>query len=495
MDHMPMKELGERILKLSGAIGKLSGLITFSFTIDADTRDKSWCGCYVPIFARGPLTQLLLALPPSCVNLELDTDGTERTGSEYLPWNHDNETDPDDREQMGIEKDDNLACDNNGSNDNEVPTLCKANYKVLPQLEHLRLRCGMLCPNIIGLTHALRVNAPPATLTQDFPNLKTFVLNQMTRNMHPVGTELCGLYIMGTRAWDTYWPRASYELAGALSHCRRFLPSLTKCQIISSRPLNHRSPANTAAETALQPWRQRLRDGPCEHKQIYHIRSYDVLENRTVVMPFEPIKQNLSELWYSLCPPLWQWNLFRNQDQEVSIGSLRQVESAVEDAWYSTTTGLRFTKDFKKSSADEEMIWVAVGGGTQAQYESFDWDRRYWNRLPEAPGTWEDVGDTSGFDQSLSREAPLEYSEDDADAQGAGLSAYQEALKREVEFFDGYAGQSTGSSPCHQARVCNKELIWTKGSHLLDVVMCPVNVACNGSCAAGTWDFATHLVK
>ena len=125
----------------------------------------------------------------------------------------------------------------------------------------------------------------------------------------------------------------------------------------------------------------------------------------------------------------------------MSIGSLRQVEGAVEDAWYTTTTGLRFTKDFKESkAANEEMIWVAVGGGTQAQYESFDWDRRYWNRLPEAPDVWEDVGDNSGFDQSLSREAPLEYFEDDADAQGAGLSVYQEALKREVEFFDGYVG-------------------------------------------------------
>ena len=439
-DLRPMKQLGERIVKLAKAIPRLCGLTTFSFTIDADSRDPAWCGCYEPIFARRPLAQLIVALPKRCVNLELDTDGTERTGYGYLPWDHDPTTNEDDLEELGIEKVAGLTCTHIDS-DKSVLTLCEAIYKVLPQLEHLRLRCSMLCPNIFGLTHALRVNAPPATLDQDFPKLKTFVLNQMLRGMDGI-IHICGDYTSGTRAWDTdVGDRESVEFAGALSHCRNFFPNLEKCHIISSRPLDVPSPTGAAAYTALQPWRNRLRRGQCQYEQVYDVRSYDVLQNKTTVMPFESIKQNLSDLKYSLYPASWEWNLFRDQDQEVSIGSLRQIETAVEDAWYSTTTGVRFTKDFKESNAaDEEMIWVAVGGGTQAQYESFPWDRRYWNRLPEPEGRWEDVGDTSGFEQALPRGARIEYFDDDADAEGAGLSVYQEALKREVESFDGYVG-------------------------------------------------------
>ncbi|GIJ92624.1 hypothetical protein Asppvi_001902 [Aspergillus pseudoviridinutans] len=95
---------------LSGFLRCMSNLTTFSFAIRHDMVD----GTTNLQFPRDTLTDMLLALPQTCVNIEIVVCGPEER----------NNRSPDD--------------------------FCKTLIQILPRLKHLRLQVGRLCPDFLG---------------------------------------------------------------------------------------------------------------------------------------------------------------------------------------------------------------------------------------------------------------------------------------------------------------------------------------------------------
>jgi hypothetical protein len=85
----PAKEaLQTQLVQLSELIkSKLRSVVTLSLVVDPECCHRchdEWCGCYEPTLDAAVVNSLIAFLPSSCVNLELNTAGTEsdREGTE-----------------------------------------------------------------------------------------------------------------------------------------------------------------------------------------------------------------------------------------------------------------------------------------------------------------------------------------------------------------------------------------------------------------------------
>ena len=340
LDVRPMKKLHASILGLAEMIRlHLRELITFSFTIDAAPADLSWCGCYKPFLARHPIVTLLKALPPTCVNLELDTAGADRSSREFTAFLVDHPEDLTGGEESIETFQDPIF----KHSETEDISVCKAIQDMLPRLEHLRLRFQTLCPVIIGLSPEMRNKTPPEQLNNSFPNLKTMVINQIV-SPRQRDIELCTDYRSATKSkpWSTQSKThhlddiaGFYEFAGAMRACQASFPNLKKCQIISDIP------SLGGTEASLKPHRERLTKNLCKCPETYDIRCFDVLRNQTIILPCEPVSYNLTKNKTAEYPPYLKASVFRDSNDEVHICSSRNAEAMVEDAWSFTSTGLR----------------------------------------------------------------------------------------------------------------------------------------------------------
>lgn len=150
---------------LSGLIHCMSNLTTFSFEIRHDASG----GTTNLQFPRDTLTKMLLALPQTCINLEITICGPEEQ--------------------------------NNRRPDN----FCQTLGQILPRLRHLRLQVGRLCPEFLGRGVVKKDDADGSICIEEFkpfytPNLKSMVidchcsLNSYYIDIPSDQTELCESY-------------------------------------------------------------------------------------------------------------------------------------------------------------------------------------------------------------------------------------------------------------------------------------------------------------
>lgn len=130
-----------RLRRLAALLSEMRNLSTFSF-IFSDPRSRNPHPRQLP---RHVITTILEKLPTSCVNLEIDTNGLD-----FLVPNK--------------------------------PHFCDMLRRVLPRLQHLRLRLTYMCPAIFatGFNQHGTIGDRSAFTSMVAPSLKTVVINCRT---------------------------------------------------------------------------------------------------------------------------------------------------------------------------------------------------------------------------------------------------------------------------------------------------------------------------
>ena len=363
-------------------------LQTFSLTIDAEPLDGKWCGCYEPVLPQSMFTAFAHALPKDCLNLEIDSGGTDTpelrpSSSETYEWSAD-------------------AREHDGS-------FCESMRSILPQLEHCRLRMCLLCPQTffdlrsssIKDLHSVddsdrqaqgivdRSGAPHLRITDGerpvrllrmltrCSKLETLVINMsISPRGKGVVTCLFGQSLNGRPCFfegsDTP-NQLALLLHTALPPLKdTFFPRLTKCLILDSMHSTKLPDSQTGQSATLSQDYYSFLRGLCHFNASRNIIVHNILDNTTHLLPFEQINRNsgAGEQMNLYRHRDFRYNVFRNPFDEAFITSLNGAEASLEGAWITSTAGVRLprwyrddegAKDIKRAegdSADDGNFWA-----------------------------------------------------------------------------------------------------------------------------------------
>ncbi|KAI1396021.1 hypothetical protein F4819DRAFT_476660 [Hypoxylon fuscum] len=123
-DRDPGKELERPLLRLTRMLGKLSNLQSFSLYVIEAT--STYYGLDIRAFY---ITRLINALPPSCVNLEIDSNGHDRS-AHFAPR---------------------FVARFRGPPGEERAHICESIRLVLPRMHHVRIRLCRICPTLLDV--------------------------------------------------------------------------------------------------------------------------------------------------------------------------------------------------------------------------------------------------------------------------------------------------------------------------------------------------------
>ena len=254
-----------------GSLARMRNLTTFSFTVLSGDLYNSWIPCSI-------LGMLVQALPESCVNLEIDTQGEDLSTRSYH--------------------------------------ICDKLRNVLPRLRHFRLRLKNMCPALLGGgfdptgSENYFTTFKPATA----PFLKTLAIN-------------CNPRTPGNRRVPFCTSDASFGL-------RQYFPHNTHDIVVQALEIAKDSGCFPVAER-IHVLQVLLNSYPLS---IYYRRCTDatfsrsqVLDNIALAIPFHKIVRKGQD-----------YLLIRTQEEQDLIGNIGAVEAFAEGGmWSQSRDGVR----------------------------------------------------------------------------------------------------------------------------------------------------------
>ena len=316
-DDTTQREFQKHLRLLSLTIEQyFKSLVTFSFTIDNEPMDGLWCGCIEPNISVVVFAQILKALPRTCVNLELDTGGTDYSC---------------------VHRSDDIVC--------------AGVRRLLPQLHSLRLRVAHICPGCIpprGKADEevqLELRAPLEHLSTCTINLITFPRTQKAA--------FCGTYKGPGKSSSAAEHRVAIEMA------KTFRNALQDGLFPKIRGLSVFDATKMAGKKYYYPYEEYgdVEPAICLFGDIDSILHFDVLRNRTTSLPFHPFDENRD--YEGLRMRHFKSSILKRADRRYLVGSLADFEHDLEGTWASTSDGLRLPKSFQISQEGGEagFIW------------------------------------------------------------------------------------------------------------------------------------------
>jgi F-box-like len=341
----PEKELLEyQLFKLSQLIkSKMRSIVTFSLVIDPEccqACESDWCGCYEPTLDSAVIDGLIAFLPSSCVNLELDTGGTEGEG-----------------EDTGTH-------------------ICTTIQTLLPQLQYLRLRLSTLCAAAFSQHGTYEVARTLAPLTA--PHLASMTINFVIFPRNLVVVPMTCLRIVAqqfqkqlerglsdTKHFEMDLEMDQVEMdqvemdqveMAVSGHCHKlaqFLHEIYPTSFPSLKALNIFDSANTGFNDTLT-------DHLCPFGIIDTILHFDILKSVSHALPLHLMSS------YGNCGRWFENYVVRNHKDEIILGSYAKIERYLEQSWANLVkeggypmTSLRFPIPFKPSTVAENpgMQW------------------------------------------------------------------------------------------------------------------------------------------
>ncbi|KAI1091456.1 hypothetical protein F5B19DRAFT_458437 [Rostrohypoxylon terebratum] len=131
-------ELEKRLIRLEPLLGSLDMLLSFSLYVPAIVPER----CRFKIPARS-IIGLIKSLPPSCVNIEIDSGGYDR----------------------------NIIAGG------EEAHICESLHLLLPRMNHIRIHLSLVCPTLIG-TMATPYNYHlDSYIPTKLPNIRSLLIN------------------------------------------------------------------------------------------------------------------------------------------------------------------------------------------------------------------------------------------------------------------------------------------------------------------------------
>jgi hypothetical protein len=312
----------------------MRSIVTFSLVVDPECCHYQWCGCYEPTFDSAVIDGLIAFLPSSCVNLELDTGGTESDG------------------------------------DGEETHICTTIQTLLPQLRHLRLRLRSLCAAAFCQHSTCDV---PQTLTPvAAPHLASMTISFV---IFPRKSEAIPVTCFRSFARPFY--RKQFEMgqsdiehfdikqlevafSGRYHKLAQVLHGIYRTCFPLLKALNIFDAANTGFNDILT-------DHLCPFGIIDNILHYDILKSVTHALPLHVMcSAGNGGRWFNNY-------VVRNHKDEIILGSHAKIERYLEQSWCNVAEegacpviGLRFPITFKASVVAENpgIQWYepTVGG-------------------------------------------------------------------------------------------------------------------------------------
>ena len=290
---LPAQRLWADLEELAAKLSKVSKLVSFSVALVPNMVTEGF------FFKRETLGTLVSSLPRSCTALSLDTRGEDR----------------------------------------DVPGtghLCEALHKILPRLEHLRLRLALLCPSIFSPSFessgVLSTRASETPLVT-FPALKTCVVNLCARPMFG-HTLTCGTRL------EPGWTEARQGPEARVS-CLRALQTIADEQTVSIFP----SARRIIFVSRQLPTHFKSVHGKNEVNN-YTIDVQDVVQEETRT--------------YSCCTlySAYPSSIVRLENGKEVAARLYDVEDLVEgELWVETTTLAMVPRDWLKRGRAPEAVY------------------------------------------------------------------------------------------------------------------------------------------
>lgn len=108
----------------------------------------------------------------------------------------------------------------------------------------------------------------------------------------------------------------------------------------------------------------------CRQGEIESFVEYDVLRNRTRILPFQTLAVPSFSNW--ICLRKFKWNAMRDEDDNVLIGSVADLEARIDDGgWIETIEGARFPREVENNAIDS-----ARSGGIRGDHQRRRYDQR-----------------------------------------------------------------------------------------------------------------------
>jgi hypothetical protein len=325
---LEMEKVINRVLALM--YRKMTNLNTFSIRIDIEPRDGEdpFCGCTDISLSNGFVSTIIKSLPKTCLNLELDIGGAH------------------------------IGC------------CCSLLRESLRQLSHLRLRVETLCWRLLSDSEPSVEDGSKERRTE------TRLLSDTLRSMLVSSV----LYprskaTINHRRWLPRDMRKETSCQKVLVHDRKDpnpqLPSyFASLDFASTLPNIERLHLWTSTDREPDP----THASSCLRIQMEGFVRYDVLEDRSYLLPFTHLAEPQPWVYEHDCGPLRQftWNMMRDENDEVLVGGVADMEAHFEDDWVTSIEGARFPgliKTASEDSLDAGMVWEATRLQRQDEFE------------------------------------------------------------------------------------------------------------------------------
>lgn len=159
-----------------------------------------------------------------------------------------------------------------------------------------------------------------------------------------------------------------------------YLPDATNPQIPSCFTILDTSKAFPNIERLEMLTSMDTRPGPaqlhlCPQAEIDYFVKYDVIKNRSHLLPFfmlaAPQNPTDSRDWIPFRQ--FDWNLIRDESDEVLVGNVADTEVYIEHNWMTTIEGARFPGAVRNAPEDDRldagMVWQGTGLKTKHEFE------------------------------------------------------------------------------------------------------------------------------
>lgn len=300
----------QKLLKLLALIieQKVTSLGTFSFAIDNEPQSGYWCGHKEPSVSIIAFDNLLRSVPPTCVNLELDTGGTDFSC---------------------VQRNEHL--------------LCAQVRRLLPQRHNLRLRAAHICPGCVP-SHSLTDQVTGLGPCAPLKSLASCTINLITYPRE-IRAAFCGGYTGPGKMSPATDHRVAIEVAKVFRNAVQAgsLPAVRSLGIFDSTPMT--------GTRYYDPFDDTVDVDICRFGDIDSVLHFDVLRNRTTSFPFDAFDENVD--YENLRMRDFPCNIL---NRRYLVGSLANFEDVLEGTWIISSDGLRLPKSFQMSQEGEQNL-------------------------------------------------------------------------------------------------------------------------------------------